>query len=226
MRDLPLKQATGRLDPDQVANGINAAHRNAMRLLEDADILFKNERWASVAAISILSIEEFHKTYILRAISAEVNNAALLRQWKNYRSHTKKNLLAHLPELIRNGARTPEKLQQLFDPKAKHPHQIEQIKQWATYTDCYGSSAWLEPAMFVDQPLAEYLLKTAKLIVSNHVVTKREIELWIEHVGPGSASPKIKAEAIATWFDAMKTEGILKDEEMDISHFIWPYAYE
>jgi AbiV family abortive infection protein len=225
MPSIPLEPSQGRLNPDQVAFGINAARRNAVRLLEDAEILYQKQRWATVITLSILSVEEFHKTHILRSISVEREETALRKQWKKYRSHTKKNLLAHLPELMRNGARTPHEFQSLFDPNAPHPRQIEQIKQWSIYTDSYGNGAWVEPHIFANHELADYLFKTAKAIVSNREVTTKEIELWVKYVGPYSSSED-RAAGILAWFDEMKNEGILREGETDISYFVWPYAHD
>jgi AbiV family abortive infection protein len=225
MPNKPLKQYNGSLTPPQIAAGINAARRNAARLIEDADILFKQRRWATAATLAILFIEEFGKTYILRTLALVQGIPALQKHWREYRSHTKKNVLGLFPELVRKGAHSLEDFQPIFDLKAAHPHQIEQIKQLSIYTDCYFEGCWSEPEMVVDEQLSEYLLRTAKLIMSTHEVSAREIELWIEHVGSSlTLDPEQRKAAIIDWYTAMKEEKLFKNEDIDISHFIWPFT--
>jgi hypothetical protein len=52
-----LDQYRGSLSPAQIAAGMNAARENASRLLNDAKLLAQSERFASAAALAILSIE-------------------------------------------------------------------------------------------------------------------------------------------------------------------------
>src|SRR5260221_5909890 len=65
----PLTQFVGALAPQQVADGMNAAGRNAKRLYEDAELLFNASRFASACALAVLSIEEAGKVSVLRGIS-------------------------------------------------------------------------------------------------------------------------------------------------------------
>ncbi len=209
------------LKPPEVAAGINAASRNAIRLIEDAGILFKQGRWASVAAMAILSIEESGKIYVLRSIAVAKGKPAIQKHWKEYRSHKKKNVLGLFPELIRKGACTLEDFQTIFDPNAAHPHQIEQLKQLSMYTDCYDNANWSEPDMVIDEKLAEYLLKTAQIIASTHEVSSREIELWIEHMGPThDLDEEAKKAAVVNWFAAMRNEGLFQHDDKDIPIYL------
>ena len=52
----------GRLSPKQVAVGMNAAARNAARLVSDAEILLEAKRYPSAAALAVLAIEESGET--------------------------------------------------------------------------------------------------------------------------------------------------------------------
>jgi len=87
-----LNSYKGRLDYAQIADGINAARRNALRLLEDAQILLRAERYATAASLAILSIEESGKQHILRGLALATADEELLGLWRDYRSHTKKNI--------------------------------------------------------------------------------------------------------------------------------------
>ena len=59
-----LSQLQGRLTLDQIAEGMNAASKNAIRLVEDAQVLLAAERYPSALALAILAIEEARKLYI------------------------------------------------------------------------------------------------------------------------------------------------------------------
>ena len=65
-----LSQYRGKLSPAQIADGMNAAIRNARRLSDDARTLFDLERYPTAASIAVLSIEESGKVSILRLITA------------------------------------------------------------------------------------------------------------------------------------------------------------
>ena len=53
-----LRHYNGELNPEQTASGMNAASRNAHRLLSDAKFMFDGGRYATAAALAILAIEE------------------------------------------------------------------------------------------------------------------------------------------------------------------------
>jgi AbiV family abortive infection protein len=54
----------GQLSASQVAEGMNAATRNARRLADDAKIMVDAERYPTAAALAALSIEERGKLAI------------------------------------------------------------------------------------------------------------------------------------------------------------------
>ena len=69
---------------------MNAARRNAQRLLADAKTLLGCERWPAACQLAILAIEEAGKVSVLRGISIAGDEEALKRLWRDYRSHTPK----------------------------------------------------------------------------------------------------------------------------------------
>jgi AbiV family abortive infection protein len=84
-----LTQFTGRISPQQAADGMNAAERNARRLFEDAQRLFEAGRFATAASLAILSIEESGKVSILREIVLARTEDEAREGWRQYRRHTK-----------------------------------------------------------------------------------------------------------------------------------------
>src|SRR5262245_52105360 len=51
----PLQQFSGSLTPQKIADGMNAAARNAMRLFEDAEAMAKVERYPTACALAVLA---------------------------------------------------------------------------------------------------------------------------------------------------------------------------
>jgi AbiV family abortive infection protein len=110
-----LDKYKGRLTPEQIAEGINAASRNAVRLVGDADLLLESERFPSAAALAILAIEEAGKVAILRELSvAQEEDKALDNCWRDYRRHTKKNVAWLLPQLVAEGGTRPRSFSSSF----------------------------------------------------------------------------------------------------------------
>ncbi len=89
-----------------IAEGMNVARTNAKRLFEDASTLHEGGRTHSAAALAILSIEESGKIPILRQMVLCENEPEWRQSWKNYRSHTSKNVAWILGELAAKGGIT------------------------------------------------------------------------------------------------------------------------
>jgi AbiV family abortive infection protein len=217
-----LNQFRGRLSPDQVAQGMNVAERNACRLLADAQLLLGAGRFPSAASIAVLSLEESGKVSILRELALARSDDEAKDAWSSYRSHTKKNVTWLLPELIANGARELEDLRPLMDPTAEHPHVLDQLKQLGFYTDCLGQVHWSEPSSVIDEELARTLVRTAGLLARQASHTPREIALWVEHIGPvwKGEMPWMKT-ALSNWYQAMRAEGLHAGDEKAENAFIW-----
>ena len=64
-----LSQYNGRLTPPQIADGMNAAIRNARRLADDARTLLDLGSYPTAASLAVLSIEERGKVSILRHLA-------------------------------------------------------------------------------------------------------------------------------------------------------------
>jgi AbiV family abortive infection protein len=189
----PLTLFQGRLTPVKIAEGMNAAERNAKRLAEDARFLFQANRFASAAALAVLAIEEAGKSAVLRGMSVAKTEEDVRKAWKEFRSHTRKNLLWILNDIVRSGARKLEDFGRMFDPESDHPYVLDQIKQLAFYTDCVGKGKWAEPSNVIKEQHARSFVEIAEQLASGHVVTPEEIELWVKHMGPVQKSS-------ATWF--------------------------
>lgn len=214
MADKILREYKGRLNYKQIAEGMNAANRNTLRLVEDAEVLLKAERYATAASLSILSIEEAYKKTILRSLALAKTDDELQRSWKEYRTHTKKNVLWLMPQLVAEGARQLDDFHSLFEPESKHPYMLDKVKQIGFYTDCLGSAHWSEPSNVIDKDLATTLVKIARVFISKRDITEKEIEIWIKHLGEAMKSdPATQKKALLHWFAEMKELGLMPQEE-------------
>lgn len=207
----------GKLSAEQVAAGMNAAARNAARLVKDAEILFESKRYPTAAALAALAIEEAGKLPILRALAVAKNNDAIKDGWKSYRSHETKNVLWLFPLYVLSGIRTLDGFRPLFHPDSKHRKRLDELKQRGFYTDCIGKAGWSEPDLFIDGQIAAFVIRTARSLTKEHPFTKREIELWIEHVGLDLG--KAKPEDLKKFWSAMTQEG-LAYADIDVDSFL------
>ena len=200
---------------------MNAALRNSKRLADDAALLLDNKRFCSATALAILSIEESGKLSVLRMLAAANSADEAKCCWREYRSHTKKNVMAAFVDLFCKGARRLDQFAPLFDQAADHPHLVDQVKQLALYSDCLGDAHWSEPQEVIDEPLARSLVFAASLLAKAKEVTPREIELWVAHVGPKLHGNRELAErGLETWYAEMQRLGLAPEGRNAMAQFV------
>lgn len=201
----------GQLSSAQIADGMNAAVANARLLLEDAKILLARKRYPTATSLVILAIEEDGKTALLRYLALSTTEADIRHAWKSYRSHTQKNIAWILPELAKHGARKLDDLYALVDKESDHPYLLDHIKQLGFYTDCLGETHWSVPVEVIDENLARGIVATAEILVNARTsrYTTKEIDLWIENLGPvwKIDMPSMK-QGIVKFYAAMQTHGL------------------
>jgi len=186
---------------------MNAAGRNAKRLLKDATLLIEAKRFPTACSLAILSIEESGKLSILRSIATAHSEKELRRGWTEYRDHRMKNAMWIIADLVTKGARALDDLKPIFDSESDHPAILDTVKQIGFYTDCNGQGHWSEPDSVVDERLAQNMLVVAEILMPKHETTEREVELWIAHVGPHWGTPEMKKGAVE-FYKAMLREGL------------------
>ena len=211
----------GALTPAQIAEGMNAASDNARRLAADAALLLEAGRYPTAASVAILSIEEAGKISILRMLSLAKTDDEASKVWKDYRSHTRKNVAWLLPQLVAVGARKLDDLRPLFATDAEHPYVLDQLKQIGFYTDCLGRAHWSKPQTVVDEPLARTLVQLANLFAKDRQFTEKEIELWIKHLGPvWGRDPAWMKQALVNWYADMQQQGLTAEGPNEMERFI------
>jgi AbiV family abortive infection protein len=211
----------GRLSAAEIVEGMNAASKNARRLSEDAACLFTAGRFPTAASLAILAIEEAGKVSILRALALAASDVEAAEVWKEYRAHTRKNLAWLLPQLAASGARNLDDLRPLFDETSDHPFVLDQLKQLGFYTDCLGKAHWAVPPDVIDEALAQMLVQTAKVFACDREYTEKEIELWVEHVGPvWKKDPSWMKQALVNWYAAMQACGLAAEGTNEMERFV------
>lgn len=216
-----LNQYKDRLSHAQIAEGMNAAIDNAKRLANAASLLLQKEDYALAASIAALSIEESGKRTVLRSLAVARNDQDVAQCWREYRSHTKKNVLWPLLQMFAEGARRLADFAPLFDEKAEHPLLLDQVKQIGFYTDCLGEAHWSVPADVIGEDLAKTLVTTAALLAEGRRVTTVEIDLWVKHVGPVREGPgELLEHGLSQWYKAMQEQGLAENGANAMEEFI------
>lgn len=220
-----LKPYRGLLSPAEVAQGINAAQRNAVALAEEARLLLDAGRFPRASSLAALSIEESGKVSILRSIALARSPQEAKEEWQRYRRHTEKNQAWVLPSLVSDGAKHVEDFRRLFDHDSDHPQLLDHVKQIGFYTDCLGQKNWSEPRDVVDSSLAQSLVQTAELLAGHREVTPEEIELWVQFLGPVWKGPfEWMKKALVNWHRAAVERGLIEADSDDMERFIYGAA--
>lgn len=216
-----LAQYKGKLDPGQIAEGMNAALDNATRLADAASLLLENGDCALAASLSALSIEESGKLTVLRSLAVARNKTEVVECWREYRSHIKKNVMWPFLDLFAMGARRLDDFAPLFEKDGEHPYLLDQVKQIGFYTNCLGNAHWSVPEANIDRELAKMLVDTARILAKHRKVTQVEIDLWIKHVGPVWKGPKeLMEHALVQWYKEMQDQSLAEKGPNAMEEFI------
>jgi len=211
----------GRLTPAQIAQGMNCANSNAKRLLNDAELLCENGRFASAVGLGVLAIEEAGKEAMLRTLALAESANELNEAWRDYRTHTSKNRLFAVPFLNAHGTMGLEDLKPLFKG-SEYPQSIEDLKQRSLYSDCLGGDRWSSPNEAICEEMAKGVIAAARAVIKNKTqVTEKEVELWLQHMAPVKDKDwELKKAALKNWFADLVRLGLLKGNADDYARFV------
>jgi len=206
----------GPLTSSEIAAGMNAATQNAERLAKDARLLFENDRYASALSLAILSIEESGKNHILRELALARNEKELRDCWRDYRSHTKKNVLWPIIETFLKGARRAQDFRPLVEPNAEHPYVLDKMKQISIYTDCFKKGHWSIPEQIITKEHVQDLLMVADVLAHNRDITTEEIDLWVQYLQPYWKTSDADSErALFEWDKEIRRRGLVGKDEIE-----------
>jgi len=215
-----LPRCGGRLSAKEAARGMNAAAKNARRLLEDAKLLLAAGRYPTAVSLSILAIEEAGKLSIIRSILSAANEKELKGAWKRYRSHRAKNATWIMPLLAARGARTLWGFREVGNDDAEHTEILDALKQLGFYTDFVGERNWSEPEAVIDAELAAAIYSVGMVMANEREITEEEVALWMVHLGPDSEHG-LSQQGLARYFLECVEKGILDHEPEDIMKFLF-----
>lgn len=217
-----LDQYKGRLSAERVAEGMTAAAENAARLASDAEFLLARGSVATALSLAAIAIEEAGKVAILRALSLARTDDEVRGCWKDYRCHTRKNVAWIFPELFAKGARKLSQFQPMYERGSDHPALLDNMKQLGFYTDCLGKARWARPIDAINADLASQIVLAATVMCRPSKHSTREVELWMEHVGPvWKKDASWMKKAVLDWQDAMHREGLSKTPVEKLAEFVW-----
>lgn len=206
----------GHLSPFQIADGITAAKRNAVRLLEDAMTLHDSGRLPSATSLAALSIEEFGKVPILRrmALATTLNEWRVC--WRDFANHAAKNGQWILPFLVKE-ANTPETLFTTFGTD-RDPVLLDSLKQFGFYLGCYGRAHWAEPHHVIEEDQAKPVLYAARAIsagsISSALDSPTAVQRWSESLrGCFRCSAVVANNRVVDFLKSARSEGIGLDGE-------------
>ena len=214
-----LPRYAGPLNVEEVSTGIKAAQKNAIRLLEDAKLLFEHARFPSATALAILAIEERGKVNILKRLAVLEEEAHLREAWRAYRNHRAKNAGWIIESIVASGARTMMEMKEAVNPDGEHAALLDNLKQIAFYSDCLGQRNWSEPENVIDKECARSTITSAERMWNAREVTRRELELWVSMVRPHYMKPGMIA-AVTAYQEAMYQEGLSDTRGAQLLAFI------
>ena len=207
------KEFRSRLSPQQVAEGMNAARKNARKLAKDARMLLDAGSHATAASLAALSIEESGKISILRGLALARDDDEATKEWRALRNHSEKNVHWVLPLLAAKGARSLDDFKPMFDQNSDHPAELNKVKQDGFYTNYAEETGWSEPGDAIDEEFAKFIVEVSELFAATREVTTEEIELWIKHLGPvWRTNLEWQKQALVLWDAEMKQRGLSTDE--------------
>ena len=174
----------GILTPKSASEGIHIAKTNATRLLDDADMLFKDGRYPSACALAALAIEELSKPAIIRKIVIAESPQETSRAWKLFSSHLDKGAPWIVPKLIESNATYEDFVEEFI--RNKDPLLLDSLKQISIYCGCYGNSHWSSPAEVIEKDQAELVIATARILNLSGQISPLDSEegvrLWKNHM--------------------------------------------
>lgn len=218
MREL-FKTYEGPLTPAETAEGIRVALENMADLIADAGLLFEAGRYARSISLAVLAIEEFGKVAILRGILVAKDAATLKQEWRKYRSHSAKNRMWLLPQMLTPGNRFLDHsigdFESLLDDKAGHSVLLDTVKQSGFYTGINASKGWMHPRHTFDETSARSILETARWFKASdpQICTEAELALWKGHMERIQTAPDASSlrRIVGEYYADAAAQGLIVD---------------
>ena len=169
-----------------------------------------------------LLIEESGKLSILRSLALAKSDEQVKDAWREYRAHTRQKIAVWpIAELVIKGARKLDDFASLVSDEAAYPALLDQLKQIAFYTDCLGRRHWSKPDAVITKEIATQFVRTAELLARGDYISSREMDLWVQHLGPvWMKSKEVMEKALVDWHLALQAEGLKPSGADEMRDFI------
>lgn len=209
------KPYRNRLTYGQIAKGISATKQNAIRLLEDARTLYKDNRYPTACSLSVLVVEEVAKLPILRRMALASKQEEWRRCWKDFSSHLDKAAHWIIPFLV-NEAKSVEEFTNSFHREV-NGELLNSLKQFGFYLGCYGNAHWAEPHLVIEKENASPIIHSAEVLVfgsqSSLFDTEEAIAAWADHMhGMFECDSMIANDSVVTF---LKQYGSSSDQQQE-----------
>lgn len=215
------QQFKGTLTPRQIAEGMAAAQKNALRLLEDARLLLDARRFSSASFMAIIAIEEYGKLPILDTMVYTPPDE-IKKKWQAYRSHRHKNQRWVLPQFADSGLKSIEEFASATNPDAPHTQLLDELKQLCLYTECREGVRWSEPSTFSSEKMAIDLISFAERLISDKPVPVELLEIEAKHLLPAAGAPPEEwKRAMKAMFDEARSAGLLDLSESTVQTLLY-----
>jgi len=207
----------GILTPKSASEGIHTAKTNATRLLDDADMLYKNGCYPSACALAALAIEEMSKPAIIRKIVIADSPQERAHAWKLFSSHHDKGAPWIVPHLIKENATYEDFVEDFM--RNRDPLLLDSLKQISIYCDCYGKSHWSLPSEVIEKDLAELIMVSSKILNLSGQFTlldsEEGVRLWKNHMeGCFSVGYVTANNKIVEFFAKAYNQGLLHEHRI------------
>ena len=153
-----------KLTLEQIESARKKAIQNAAELLEDARLLFKNERWPRVLFLSQIAGEEIGKHILLSSLTVHAlagDKINWKRAWKRLTSHREKLEMITYMEDVFLEQPFPDDIKEYFNGLKKESQLLESFKQKSLYCDITEKIPHC-PSEIITKKFAEDALKWAE----------------------------------------------------------------
>jgi AbiV family abortive infection protein len=184
---MKTKNSNMGLSIQKAAEGIEIIKQNSKSLLEEAELLYLNEKFARSFSLSILSIEEACKVPMIRMILIEDRSEKRNEYWKMFRSHSEKNWGLRYTKFTKESLMKFEKINLFFNNEKTISAEFDRLKQLSIYSDFGNNNDWSSPLIFIDKSIAESGISVAKTFQAEKLsilTTMPELELWVKFMKP------------------------------------------
>lgn len=154
------------LSLDQLIEGHQKPIKNASDLIEDAEILLNNRRWARAVFLACIAVEELGKYLIIMGAIGRVlkGNMDWRKFWKRFKSHEKKTgIIMRFDAMIRPFISAVDTLTGV-EKAEKHTSNQEKEKLNSLYVDC-TAEGFVVPMDHTNEKDAKQAVESAKAVL-------------------------------------------------------------